>query len=276
MSEPELRIDRTFGRSAFGTDPASYHTARPRYPEWVFTTLVERCGLTNGTAVFEIGAGTGKATRHLLDLGASPLIAIEPDPRSAAYLRSTNRDAALQVIIESFEQTVLHERSFDLGICGTAFHWLDEDPALRKIARLLRPGGWWAMLWNVLGDDRPDPFHEATKSLLQAPESPSAGERGIPFALDIEARVRALRCTGAFDRINHRSSIWSLELDPQQIVALYATFSNINAREDRQAVLSELERIARAEFYGHVRRNMTTILYTARREPTDDAEPPTS
>jgi hypothetical protein len=100
---------------------------------------------------------------------------------------------------------------------------------------------------------------------LGAPRGPSAGARGIPFALDSTARVEALRRTRAFDVIEHRNSAWSLELDPEQTVALYATFSEINARQDRQTVLAELGRIARDEFQGRVIRNMTTSLYIARR-----------
>ena len=189
----EFGLDRTFGRRAFGNDPASYHAVRPQYPDWVFATLVQWCGLGDGKSVFEIGPGTGIATRRLLDLGAGPLIAIEPDPNLAAYLRSNNRDEALKVMISSFEDAALDESSFDLGVCATAFHWLEEDSALAKVAHLLRPGGWFAMVWNVFGDStRPDPFHEATKCLLDAPRGPSAGTRGIPFALDATARVEAL------------------------------------------------------------------------------------
>jgi len=45
---------------------------------------------------------------------------------------------------------------------------------LTKVADLLRPGGWWVMVWNDFGDpDRTDPFHEATKLLLAGPSSPS-------------------------------------------------------------------------------------------------------
>jgi SAM-dependent methyltransferase len=264
----ELRIDRSFGRRAFGDDPASYHSARPPYPDWVFAKLIERCGLANGTAVFEIGAGTGTATRRLLDLGASPLVAIEPDPSLAAYLRNNNRDEALEVMISTFENAALGEASFGLGICATAFHWLEEDTALAKVARLLRPGGWWTMVWNVFGDDsRRDPFHERTKMLLDGPRSPSAGTRGIPFALDSTVRLEALRRTGAFDLIEYSSSAWSLKLDPEQTVALYATYSDITTRRDREEVLTELERIARDEFHSRVTRNMTTILYIARRCP---------
>jgi hypothetical protein len=85
------------------------------------------------------------------------------------------------------------------------------------------------MVWNVFGDDsRPDPFHEVTKALLNGPSSPSAGSRDIPFALDAEARVAALERTGAFDAIEYQASAWQLVLGPDQTVALYATFSNIN------------------------------------------------
>ncbi len=261
-----MTIDRDFGRRAFGLDPDGYHAARPLYPDWVFETLCERCGLAYGTALFEIGAGTGKATRRLLDLGANPLVAIEPDSRLAAFLRKTNGDGALRVIVSSFEDAVLEKTSFDLGVSATAFHWLDEDMALAKVAGLLRPGGWWAAVWNVFGDDsRPDPFHQATQLLLKGPASPSAGTCDVPFALDAEARIEALQRTGAFDRIERQTSAWSLELDPEQTVALYATYSNINIRSDREAVLTELGRVAREKFHGRVIRNMITSLYIARR-----------
>lgn len=262
----ESFINPKFGRVAFGADPGSYHATRPGYPDWVFDILRERCGLAPGTAIFEIGAGTGTATRRLLDLGANPLLAIEPDPRLASFLRETIRDQALSVTVSAFEDASLETARFDLGVCATAFHWLEQDIALMKVANLLRPGGWWAMVWNVFGDDnRPDPFHEATKALLNGPSSPSAGSRDIPFALDAEARVAALERTGAFDAIEHQTSVWSLALDPDQTAALDATYSNINIRPDRAAFLVELARIARDEFHGRVTRNMITSLYTARR-----------
>ncbi|KGM31782.1 class I SAM-dependent methyltransferase [Inquilinus limosus] len=260
------RLAREAGRQAFGADPANYHTARPDYPDWVFGTLRSHCALGAGTATFEIGAGTGKATRRLLDLGARPLVAVEPDPRLAEFLRTANPDPALTVQVSAFEDAVLDQAAFDLGVSATAFHWLDEEAALAKIARLLRPGGWWAAFWNVFGDDsRPDPFHLATRDLLQGPANPSDGERGIPFGLDREARLAALKRTGAFDVVDTAMSAWSLVLDEHQAAALYATYSTVSLRPDRDSVLAGLRRIARDEFGGRVVRNMTTSLYMARR-----------
>ena len=260
------RIERQLGRQAFGEDPEGYDGARPDYPEWVFELLSSRCGLRPNIAAFEIGAGTGKATRRLLAHGADPLTVVEPDRRLVNFLHATITGKALRIIVSPFEDAVLDEGAFDLGISATAFHWLDEESALAKIVRLLRPGGWWAAVWNVYGDDsRPDPFHDATRELLRGPESPSAGGRGTPYALDSAARLAALERTGAFDIVDHRISRWPLILDAEQTVALYATYSNISALADRARVLAELGRIARDEFGGQVTRNMTTSLYIARK-----------
>jgi SAM-dependent methyltransferase len=260
------KLPREFGRQAFGDDPAGYHNARPEYPEWVYDTLTSQCGLRRNAAVFEIGAGTGTATSRLLELGADPVVAVEPDQRLADFLRANNPDQALTVMASTFEDAVLEEEAFDLGVSATSFHWLDEVSALAKIARLLRPGGWWVAAWNEFGDDsRPDPFHDATKELLAAPASPSAGERGVPFALDFEARLAALKRSGAFDLVEHKATRWSLALDAEQTVALYATYSNVNARSDRKTVLAELGRIARENFENCVVRNMTTSLFIGRR-----------
>jgi SAM-dependent methyltransferase len=125
-------IDREFGREAFGLDPRGYHAARPAYPEWVFEVLRARCGLAPNAVTFEIGPGTGTATRRLLELGANPLVAVEPDDRLAAFLRETIPDKALTVVISTFEEAVLQEASFDIGLSATAFHWLNEDLALTK------------------------------------------------------------------------------------------------------------------------------------------------
>ena len=263
---PPPKLERQFGRQAFGADPEGYDAARPDYPDWVFDTLCSRCGLGEKTATFEIGAGTGKATRRLLERGADPLTAIEPDPRLADFLRKTNVGKPLRVVGAPFEDAPLDEGAFDLGVSATSFHWLDEETALARITRLLRPGGWWSAVWNVFGDDsRPDPFHEATSRLAHGPTSPSQGEGGIPFALDSAARLAALRTAGAFDMIDYNVSRWPLVLDAEQTVALYSTYSNITAHPDRDNVLAEIGRIARDEFGGRVVRNMTTSLYVARR-----------
>jgi len=266
------QIERADGRRAFGADAAGYADARPPYPERVYEVLRTRCGLGPGTATFEIGPGTGLATERLTAAGASPLVAVEPDPRLADYLEraSAGDGATVDVRVGTFEDVDLPAAAFDLGVAATAFHWVERRPGLRKVARLLKPGGWWAMWWTVFGDpSQPDPFHDATVRLL-APvgQGPSAGAGGIwPFALEREERFADLRAGGLFDAIDLDLTRSTLTLDGEGVRGLYGTFSTVTVLEDgaRERLLDALVRIAETEFGGRVERRLVTALYTARR-----------
>lgn len=259
-------IDCSVGRHAFGSDPAGYDRARPDYPQRIYDLLRERCGLCSGTHTFEIGSGTGKATRQLLQMGASPLIAIEPDMRLANFLSTTTREFAgsLEVRNATFEETYLSLGSFDLGVAATSFHWVEQEVAIRKIATALRPGGWWVMWWNVFGDsEQTDEFHEASKNLLASAGSPHRP----PFALDRDARIANLIATGEFDDISYETIHWTATFNSAGIRELFATFSEIALllTERRQLLLNDLAKIADEQFGGRVVKPMVTPIYIARR-----------
>lgn len=63
---------------------------------------------------------------------------------AAAGRRLTGADVSFQVT--SFEDLAAVDASFDLVISSAAFHWIDPEVAFSKSARLLRPGGWLALL----------------------------------------------------------------------------------------------------------------------------------
>ena len=262
-----MNIEPSAGRTAFGLDPQGYDQARPPYPDWVFDRIDAYRSILNAK-IFEIGAGTGLATHQFMARGAAALTAIEPDPNLARMLRD-RPSPGLHVLEQAFESSSLTEGAFDLGIAATSFHWLDQAEALTKVAGLLRPGGVFAAFANVFGDPlRPDGFHEATQDLLGGlPTSPSAGLRGLPYALDAEARLGDLHANGAFTDITTERQDWTLMINAVQVRALYATYSNITLRPaaERESLLDALELIARDQFDGHVERNMVTTLYLARR-----------
>jgi len=254
------------GRQFFGHDPDAYDAARPDYPDALYARLVDRCRLGAGTATFEVGPGTGIATRRLLALGAAPFRAIEPDPRLAAYLRRTLTSSALHVAEASFEEARLPPSSFDLGVAATSLHWLEQAPALAKARAALRAGGWWAMWWNNFGGGELDRFQEATDHLfVDTPDSPSHGQPGRPpFSLDQDARLNDL-ATAGFDDARVDVWTWTAVYDTARVVALYETFSPIQALAParREAFMRALARIADERFGGRLERPITTALYTA-------------
>lgn len=264
-------IDRNQGRQLFGADPDNYERIRPPYPERVYQILVESGGLYPGASAFEVGAGNGLATRRILELGADPVVALEPDERFHPLLRNLAEatQARLTVVSPPFEEVELPEASFDLGLAATAFHWIDQAAGLNKVGRLLKPGGIWAMWWNVFGDpEREDRFHEATRELLQSlAVSPSDAPNAIPFALDTTARLQDIAACGSLSLVHVEVLRWSITLNAEQVRSLYSTFSQFQLLPpaERAALLDRLADVAETQFDGAVERNMTTPVYIAKR-----------
>jgi SAM-dependent methyltransferase len=266
------KVPRRVRASVFGRDPEAYDRARLTYPKRVYEILAARCGLHRDAAVFEIGPGTGIATRELIRLGASPITLIEPDRRLARYLGDSFRtqQGSVRILIAPFGRVALPAGSFDLGVAASSFHWTSEGPALRKVARALRPGGWWAAWNNHHGDPyRSSPFHQALQPVYRELYRGHAGGvyNETSAAKDRKKRIAALKSVGKFDHVSREDIHWSVTLDTAQVKALWGTFSDtlVLPSAKRRWFLSEVERVVDERFDGEVEFPMLTPIYTARR-----------
>jgi SAM-dependent methyltransferase len=130
--------------ASFGSVAATYTAVRPGYPGSAI-----RWGLPPGArVVLDLGAGTGKVTEALLALGLT-VHAVEPDERMLDELRRVAPAAHAQ--LGPAEAIPLPDASVDAVCVGHAFHWFGPS-ALTEIARVLRPGGTVALLWNLRDD----------------------------------------------------------------------------------------------------------------------------
>jgi SAM-dependent methyltransferase len=134
--------------TAFAEVAGAYERARPGYPEEAVRWLAgyEPCD------VVDLGAGTGKLTRALLALGHR-VTAIEPLPEMLELLPATAPGAF--ATLGSAEVIPLPDASADVVTCAQSFHWFDHALALPEIARVLRPGGRLAPVWNTRDDGEP-------------------------------------------------------------------------------------------------------------------------
>ncbi|MBU6207237.1 MAG: class I SAM-dependent methyltransferase, partial [Alphaproteobacteria bacterium] len=138
-------LDRSEGRSVFGTDPQGYHAGRLGYPDEMYTALFARS--VPHPHILEIGAGTGLATEGLLRSAPQSYTIAEADAQLAAYLNTKFADQGIKIFVGPFPDAPVTGR-FDLITCAAAFHWLEPVAALAQIRALLNPGGVWAMWWN--------------------------------------------------------------------------------------------------------------------------------
>jgi SAM-dependent methyltransferase len=135
---------------SFGRVADVYARARPSYPREAAAWLVESERSSTGGDVLELGAGTGKLTEQLLTLGHR-VIATDPLAEMLQQLREVHPHASL--VCSRAERIPLRSRSVDVVVVAQAFHWFDIEKALPEIARVLRPNGHLALVWN-LGDER--------------------------------------------------------------------------------------------------------------------------
>ncbi len=257
---------RTEARRAYGIDPESYETGRPEYPERVYQLLETRCGVGPGTTALEIGPGTGRVTRRLVDLGAF-VTAVEPDPSLAQYLATVMEARPVKVVVSSFEDAVLVAGAFDVAVAAMSFHWVDQGVGLAKLGRVVRPGGWVALWWTVFGDpDRPDPFNDATKGLLEEHDA-LAPLRQPQFELHVAERTQDLANRAGCVDVAGELIRWTIRLDQDAVRALYASMIGVRRLppDEAQRLLDAITTIAAQEFGGVVERPFVTAIYTARR-----------
>jgi SAM-dependent methyltransferase len=135
-------------KNRFSNRVDDYVRYRPGYPREVLDLLRAECGLTSESVVADLGSGTGILTKLFLE-NANRVYGIEPNAAMRAageqFLKEYPR---FQSVSGSAEATTLPDAVADLAVAGQAFHWFELELARKEMLRLLKPGGWMAILWN--------------------------------------------------------------------------------------------------------------------------------
>jgi len=126
---------------SFGAIADEYNRLRPSPPEQAVDWLLPaRCQVA-----VDLAAGTGLLTRALA-AKVSNVVAVEPDGRMGAVLR--DRSPGVAVVAGKGEAIPLAAASTDAVFISSAWHWLNPDLAGPEIARVLRPGGRFGVIWT--------------------------------------------------------------------------------------------------------------------------------
>jgi SAM-dependent methyltransferase len=142
--------DRPRRALSFGGAAAEYDRLRPAPAPAALDHLLAAVP-PDGT-VLDLGAGTGLLTRALRGRGLG-VVAVEPDPRMRAVLEEVT--AGVSVREGTAEAVPLPDASVDAVLVASAWHWFDAERATREIARVLRPGGTFGLLWSYADPSTP-------------------------------------------------------------------------------------------------------------------------
>ena len=220
-------MDRDRRRLSFGPSADVYERYRPGYPEEAIAWLLGPSPLH----VLDVGAGTGKLTRALLAAGHE-VVAVEPDQGMRAAFAAALPET--EILEGSAEELPVADSSFDAAAAGQSFHWFDESRALPEIARVLRPGGLLAVIFNLR--DESEPWVAELGAILR-------GEDGTGNSGTDEDVVDLGPLFGSVDQavVPHEQTV-----DVPGLVGLAATrsYALVLPADERATMLDEIEALA--------------------------------
>ena len=227
---------------SFGPAAGRYERGRPPYPDAAVDWLLP----AGAGRVLDLGAGTGKLTRALLDRGLD-VIAVDPSDQMLAELRRVLPGAPAER--GSAERIPLPDSSVDAVLVAQAWHWFDVSRAVPEVARVLRPGGRLGLIWN-LRDERAE------------------WVRRVGEIIGRGGGYRETVIGPPFGPLETREFAWSYPLGPDQLLDLVASRSGVILRpsDERAAVLAQVRQLLATHpaLVGRTRLEMPYIARCAR------------
>lgn len=199
--------------ASFSDTGSEYHRLRPPYLDAVVDWLLP----AKAKSVVELGAGTGRLTDSLVER-AQRVVAVDPSASMLAVLSA--RLPQVEVVQATAEETGLANNSFDAAVIAQAWHWVDPVAGSAEAARLLRPGGTLAMVWNQ---------RIPTQGWQEEFDALQDAKRGADLVDDIDSAARP-----PFDGRAELHRTWSREVSPEDFLHSYTTHSPFLVAEPQE------------------------------------------
>lgn len=236
MDEPPRPRPAVDPARSFDLVADAYDRGRPAYPDDAVAWLLEdRAGTGRSPEVVELAAGTGKLTEQLLARGCT---VTATDPSEAMLGRLVRRAPGARCVAGTAEQQPLAKGAADLVVAAQAFHWFDPGRALPEVARVLRRGGRFVVLWNSR-DDR-IPWVRRLGRLI--------GATGR-----VEDPTEAIDSSAMFEAVERRTFRFWQSMTRESLRDLVRSRSNVAMMSDleRERVLREVDALYDGFGRGH-------------------------
>jgi ubiquinone/menaquinone biosynthesis C-methylase UbiE len=249
------RSKRRHQRTLFDSVAQLYEASRLGYPSDIVEFAVATAAVGAHSEVLEVGCGTGQLTESLTCYGFR-LTAIDIGPSMVAAALRRLGGQALSFQVSSFEDFAAADASFDLIVSGTAFHWVDPEVMFRKPARLLRPGGWLALLET--GERYDDPFGAALRGMWVARSDDGGARLRGPHFADTEV----VAGTGLFETPIHKTHTQRIVRSAETVVGVENTrATSLNWPDDiRRDFTEELRHHLRFQTAVHLTQETSLMM----------------
>ncbi len=174
-----------------------------KYAEWAShydpqnleIQLLHNHGLNfEGTKVLEIGCGTGRFTKRIID-SCSSITCIDPDENAIEYLKASIISPKLQIICGTLESVVLENDYFDYVVFPWSLYLIQNQYEVLSLSKqYLRPGGRIIILQAKSGE-----YEEEISALYNSYDSMMAYTKACD---SLPALVSSVFETASTDTLN--------------------------------------------------------------------------
>ncbi len=132
----------------WGRTSSDYAKYRDIYPPVFFDKVAEHGLCVKGQRVLDLGTGTGVVPRNMYRYGAD-WVGSDISANQIEQARILARDAGMNIefVVSSAEELDFPDGSFDVITACQCFFYFDYDVVIPKLARLLKDGGRFVILF---------------------------------------------------------------------------------------------------------------------------------
>jgi ubiquinone/menaquinone biosynthesis C-methylase UbiE len=147
------------------TKLADAYLKRPDYSDAAIDAMLSISGCAKSAKICDVGAGVAHLTLMLAARGYD-VVAVEPnDAMRANGIKRTEHFPNVKWHEGTGEATGQGRSVFDMVTFGSSFNVCDRQRALLETARILKPNGWFACMWNHRQLD--DPIQASIEAIIK-------------------------------------------------------------------------------------------------------------
>lgn len=226
------------------TQLAKFYVDRPGYSitllNYIKTYIISQLG--REIKVADVGAGTGKLTENLEQIGMHGY-AVEPNDamrnEGIKLFKDRNTFAWTK---GTAEETGLDDGSVDWVLMGSSFHWADAERASREFSRVLTQGGFFTAIWNPRDIQR-STLHMEIEAMI-CEEVPTMKRVSSGGTVTTEQMVE--RLGGAFEDIIFMECRHEEVMSKERYINIWRSVNDIQVQAGEEGfnrILNNIEKI---------------------------------
>jgi len=243
----------------------NYHN-RPSYDIELINTLLAHMDIGKSREkikVAEIGAGTGKLTKILLESSFN-VTAVEPNDEMRKEGKKYTTDYSVDWLKGSGEETGLSDSEFDWVIMASSFHWTNPLKSLPEFSRILKSNGFFTAMWNPRNLVEGTVFYDIEKMI----HSQMPNMKRISSGLKKQTKdwSEIITESGVFENVKYIETKFQEIMDHKRYMGIWRSVNDIRVQAGERLFEEILEKIKlMISDYKELRIDYKNTSWTAKR-----------